>query len=112
MSRWGVHVGFAGIVTVLLLGALGVRRLHRWVLTAGSGGWAVVPDLYHLAPSTRGWYKPLLHDSALADLFWLHRVIDRANPGDQVAYSLVGWAACLVVFLLVEYWRWPNRAGQ
>lgn len=110
MSRWGVHVGFAGIVTVLLLAALGVRRARRLPLVAASGGWAVVPDLYHLAPATRAWYKPLLHDSALADVFWLHRVIDRADPGDQVAFSLAGWAALLAVVLAVEYWRGAGDA--
>lgn len=103
MSYWGVHVGFAGVVTILFLAPLHLSRRTRWAVLAASGSWAVVPDLYHFVPALRPWYKPLVHDSAYSNLFWLHGLIDDLDPGDRVAYSVAMWALLLVVSLAVEY---------
>jgi hypothetical protein len=62
-----------------------------------------VPDLYHFVPGTRAWYKPLVHDSVWANVFWLHRVIDSLDPGDEVVYAVVGWIVFLVLIVIVEY---------
>lgn len=104
MSLWGVHVGIAGIVTTLVLARTRLPRARRWAITVTSGVWAVVPDLYHFVPGTRAWYKPLLHDSAWANLFWLHRTIDRLDPRDRPGYSVAVFAVFLAV-VLADEWR-------
>ncbi|AUV82761.1 hypothetical protein C2R22_14825 [Salinigranum rubrum] len=104
MSLWGVHVGVAGIVTVLVLFALAPGHRYRGVVVAASSLWAVLPDFHHALV----WFPALqtdwraLHDSALANLFWLHRVIDRADPGDRVVYSLAMWGLFLAVVASTE----------
>lgn len=93
MSLWGVHVGVAGIVTVLALFALAPGHRYRGVVVAASGLWAVLPDVHHALV----WFPALqtswraFHDSMLANLFWLHHAIDHADPGDRVVYSLAMW---------------------
>lgn len=104
MSLLGVHLGFAMLVTTLVVGWFGWGRWKRWSVVAFSGFWAAVPDLYHAVPGTRAWYKPLVHDSALANVFWLHRVFDRADAGDSAGLSVAVMAAFFVVFVSVEWW--------
>jgi hypothetical protein len=64
--------------------------------------WAILPDAYHAVPGIESWYKPLVHDSVIADVFWFHRLIDRLDPGDQPIFSLVMLSAFGLSFLLVE----------
>lgn len=104
MSLLGVHLGFAMLVTTLVVGWLEWERWRRWVVVLASGFWAAIPDLYHVVPGTRAWYKPLMHDSMIANVFWLHREFDRADAGDSVAWSVAVMMVFLVVFVAVE-WR-------
>jgi hypothetical protein len=98
-------MGFAMIVTavVLLLVSPGYR--YRGPLVATSGIWAVVPDFHHalwFAPTLQARWKTVLHETVLTDLFWLHRTIDRADPRDSPGLSLAMWGAALVVLLGTE----------
>jgi hypothetical protein len=105
VSLWGVHVGFAGVVTVLAVLAIAPGYRYRWHLLAASAGWAILPDFHHVlvfTPRLQRHWKAVLHDSALADLFWLHRVIDRLDPGDRVEYSVAMWALLVVVVVGAE----------
>ena len=104
MSLPGVHIGFAAAITTLVVAGMGLPARVRWPAIALSALWAVIPDLYWLAPGIRPWYKPLLHDSALANLFWLHGVIDRLDPRDRRLYATGALTAFLVVFLATELW--------
>lgn len=103
MSLWGVHVGFGALVTLLVVSRLGWTRTRRWIAVAVSGFWAIGPDLYHFVPGTRAWYKPAVHDSWMANLFWLHGVFDTLDRGDSSLYSASMVLAILVGFLVVEY---------
>ena len=106
VSLWGVHVGVAGIVTVLLVYLLAPGYRYRWHLVAASAVWAVLPDLHHAlgwAPALQRAWRTTLHESPLSDVFWLHRVIDRADPRDRPAYSLAMWGALLVVLVATEF---------
>ncbi len=104
MSLWGVHVGVAGTVTVLVLFALAPGHRYRGFVVAASALWAVLPDFHHALV----WFPALqtswraLHGSVLANLFWLHHAIDRADPGDRLVYSLVMWGLFLAVVASTE----------
>jgi hypothetical protein len=105
VSYWGVHVGFAGITTALVLLVLAPGHRYRWPLIGASGLWAVVPDFHHALdafPAAQATWKAVLHDSVVAELFWLHRWIDRADPGDSVPLSLAMWTAFVVVLVVTE----------
>lgn len=104
MSLWGVHIGVAGIVTVLVLFVLAPGFRYRAVVVAASALWAVLPDFHHVLggfPTLQtGWRA--VHDSAFANLFWFHRVIDRSDPGDDPVRSLAMWGLFLVVVVGTE----------
>lgn len=102
MSLWGVHMGFAGLVTAIVVARTDSSRPWRWTMIFLSCIWAIVPDLFHFVPGIRSWYKPLIHDSLLSNLFWLHGLIDWLDPGDSIGYSIAMWIAFLVVFVTME----------
>lgn len=104
MSLWGVHVGVGMLVATLLVGLSGWDGWWRWAVILLSGFWAIVPDLYHLMPWTKEWFKPAVHDSWVANVFWFHRVFDRVDGGDSVVLSLMMFGMFLVVFVVVEWW--------
>jgi len=105
VSYWGVHIGVAGITTALVLFLLAPTLPARRLVIAASGVWAVIPDFHHVldpVPAIQSAWKATLHDSVLANVFWFHRVIDRADPGDRVVYSMTMWAVLLVVLVATE----------
>jgi hypothetical protein len=110
VSLWGVHLGVAGIVTVLVLFVLAPGTRARVVVVPASMLWAILPDFHHAFrfvpvlqqfPGVRARWRAV-HDSAFADLFWFHRAIDQADPRDRVAFALVMWALLLVVLVVTE----------
>lgn len=108
MSLLGVHAGFAAAITTVVVAHSGFARRWRWAAIFGSAIWAIVPDLYHLIPGTRAWYKPVVHDSTLANVFWFHRMIDRLDPRDRPLYSVTVLAVFLFVFSVTEIWIYHN----
>lgn len=93
MSLWGVHIGVAGITTVLLLFVLAPGTRYRGVVVLASVGWAVLPDFHHVLggfPALQTAWRAV-HRSAFADVFWFHRTIDRTDPRDDPVRSLVMW---------------------
>lgn len=102
MSLLGVHAGFAALITTLALAFTSLPRRQRWAIIAMSAFWAIIPDAYHAIPGIESWYKPVVHDSIVADVFWFHRVIDQLNPGDQPIFSVVMLGAFGLCFLYVE----------
>lgn len=116
VSFWGVHVGIAGITTAVVLFVLAPGHRYRWIVIGASGFWAVVPDFHHLMgpfPSLQTWWKVTLHDSIVGNVFWFHRWIDLADPGDRILYSAVMWAALAAVVVTTELAiRWRRRRYQ
>lgn len=105
MSLWGVHVGVAGIVTVLLVYRLAPGYRYRGPLDAASAVRAVLPDFHHAlgrAPGLQRAWRTTLHESPLTDAFWLLRVIDRADPRDSPMLSPAMWTALLAVLVATE----------
>lgn len=104
MSLVGVHAGLAATITTILVARSGLTILRRWIVVSVSAVWAIVPDLYHVVPGIRHWYKPLVHDSIVANVFWFHGVLDRLDPHDRALYSVIMITAFLLVFGLTEVW--------
>lgn len=111
MSLWGVHAGFAATVTIVLVAGRDLTARTRGAVLFVSAVWAVVPDLYHPVPGAETWYKPVVHDSILANAFWFHRVFDRLDPDDRAVYSLAMTAIFLAVFAITEL-RIRRRADR
>jgi hypothetical protein len=116
VSFWGVHVGIAGITTAVVLFVLAPGHRYRGVVIGASGFWAVVPDFHHAMgafPSLQTWWRATLHDSVVGNVFWFHRWIDLADPGDRILYSVVMWAALVAVVVTTELAiRWRRRRHQ
>lgn len=112
MSLLGVHAGFAATITTVIVARSDFARRWRWAVIFASAIWAIVPDLYHVIPGTRAWYKPAVHDSMLADVFWFHRVIDRLDPGDRPIYAVTMLAVFLLVFSVTELWIYRTSERQ
>ncbi|WP_142859356.1 hypothetical protein [Salinigranum halophilum] len=104
MSLWGVHVGVAGITTVLVLFLVAPGTRYRGVVVVASAFWAVLPDGHHAldrVPTLQTQWRAL-HDSAFADVFWFHRLIDRSDPGDDPRRSLAMWGLFFAVVVGTE----------
>lgn len=87
------HVGVGAAATVALLLVTGTYRSPAAPFVAILGGaWAITPDLHLVFDSL----DPL-HSSALADLFFFHRLIDVViDPTDT--WTFAGFALVLMVF--------------
>jgi predicted membrane channel-forming protein YqfA (hemolysin III family) len=104
VSFWGVHIGIAGSITALALYFVAPGFRYRWPVLAVSCGWAVIPDFHHVldwAPTLQAHWRAA-HMSAYADLFWFHRLIDRADPRDRPEYALVMWGVFFLVLVGTE----------
>lgn len=113
MSLWGVHIGLAVIITTLVAGYLRVSLLNRWMVIFFSGVFATIPDWWWIfterfiprlqSPWFAHAYREVFHDSLLANLFWLHGVIDMVGKDDILSSVLVS-VSSIAIFLLTEYY--------
>jgi hypothetical protein len=102
-------------VTALVLFVLAPGYRYRGVVVAVSGVWAVIPDFHHALdafPVVQSSWKAILHQSVLTNLFWFHRWIDLADPGDSVLYSTVMWIALGTVLVAVEVAIRRRQSGR
>jgi hypothetical protein len=105
VSYWGVHIGVAGIVTAVVLLLVQPGWRYRGIVILASGCWAVIPDFHHALdayPGLQASWKAVLHESVLTNLFWAHRWIDQADPGDSVPLSRAMWVVFFVVLVVTE----------
>ena len=119
MSLWGVHMGLAGIVTAVVLLAVAPGYRYRGTVIGVSMLWAVVPDFHHAlgsVPRLQAGWKAVLHESALTNLFWFHRLIDRAEPGDSPLLSAAMWlvfgGVLVGIELVIRRHRGRERQGS
>ncbi|WP_276259210.1 hypothetical protein [Haloglomus litoreum] len=110
MSLAITHFAVGAALTALVLTYLvpGVR--YPRLLSGLGGGWAMVPDAHWVSPVAATSLKAA-HGSPLADLFWLHRALDTADPTDSKAVAAAALAGLLLVTALVERreYRAPER---
>lgn len=99
MSQGVTHFAIGAVLTVVVVTILipNVRYPRSWAIAGGL--WAMLPDASKLydSPTTLAF-----HDSILAELFWAHRALDRADPTDSTIWATVALAALFGVTLAAE----------
>lgn len=99
MSLALAHFAFGAAMTTLLLTLLPTTRYPRTVVLVG-GAWAMLPDAHWVSPVARETLRRLHQTSALTDVFWFHRTLDRLDPTDDPAVA-AGFLVLLVAVTLV-----------
>jgi hypothetical protein len=84
--------------------ALFVPRIpfQRTLVVAG-GVWRMVPDAWRFLPSTAGTYAHEFHSLPLANVFWFHNALDRADVGDSTLLGGVLVAGLPLVTAFGDY---------
>ena len=102
-------VGLSGGLLLLLLVDWPQRR--EFLATFGSGVWAMVPDghwMFHeFGVDTVASVWRAAHASPVANLFWFHRVLDRAETGRprvEMGVALFGLFVVVGVYYAVNDW--------
>ena len=107
MSLALAHFAVGATGTTLLLAPLPVRvRCERTLILLG-GIWALLPDIYKLAPihelaPVAAERMHAIHGSAVANLFWFHRALDVRDPTDAYLVTVVAAGSWVGVTALVE----------
>jgi len=95
------HFSFGAALTGLLIYVLrpGMRYSRSVALLGGI--WAMLPDVQHISPV---YHEELarFHDSAIVDVFWGHRFLDLADPGDTAEVAAVAVGFLFLVSVLLE----------
>lgn len=99
MSLDIAHFAFGAATTSLAITFLVPTVWNPRTLIVGGGGWAMLPDVHWVSPIWQAELHALHSSSVWVDLFWLHRTLDRLDPGDS---KLVA-AGFLAFFLLTTY---------
>lgn len=106
LAHFALGATLTTLVVTFVLPRLGYPRL----LAVCGGGWAMLPDGYWLLPVfQRELY--VLHHSPVADLFWLHRQLDRLDPGDSPVVATLLLAVLVVATAVAEH-RDYRRLGR
>ena len=96
MSMALTHFAFGAGVATVSLSYLPVRTRYAHTIAVVSGGWAMLPDLWRVAPIWEAELRGLGH-SAIGNVFWFHSLLDRMDAGDSQRLA----AVVLGVYLLV-----------
>lgn len=110
MSLALAHFAFGATVTTLVVTFLVPTVWYPRTLVLLGGAWAMLPDLHQVSPVA---VAPLraFHRTPWADLFWLHRTLDRLDPTDSATVAALLLAGFLLVTALAERrdYRAPAR---
>lgn len=88
MSLALTHFAFGALCMTLLLAYFPVRTRYQTALAVGSGVWAMAPDFWRVSPIYENLFKELGH-SVVGNVFWLHPLFARADPGDTYRLGAV-----------------------
>lgn len=99
MSLDIAHFAFGAAMTSLAITLLVPTVWYPRTLVMVGGGWAMLPDVHWISPVWQAELHALHGSSVWVDLFWLHRTLDRLDPGDS---KLVA-AGFLAFFLFATF---------
>lgn len=102
-------VGLTGGLLVLLLVDWPPRR--EFLATFVSGIWAMIPDghwmLHEAGLDAPAAVWRTIHATNVANVFWFHRVLDRAETGRpkvEMGLALVGLALAVATYYVANDW--------
>ena len=101
MSRALAHFAIGAMGMTLLLALVPVRVWFKQTLILLGGIWALLPDIYQLAPTYTEWME-VIHDSAAGNLFWFHRMLDLLDPTDSYLVAALAIGVWIAVTIIVE----------
>jgi hypothetical protein len=108
-------IGLSGALVVLIF--VDWPPQQEFPLIFLSGVWAIVPDghwlLWELGAIRPAMVWRAIHQTALADVFWFHHVIDSIETGQEnleIALSL--WALLVAVFGYYHFNNWNVGKGS
>ncbi|QLH76174.1 hypothetical protein HZS55_02130 [Halosimplex rubrum] len=102
MSLAITHFAVGAACTAVVLTVIPRVPFQRTLVVCG-GIWAMLPDAWRFLPTAGARYAHEFHATALANLFWFHSALDRADVGDSQATGVALLAAFLLVTAVVEY---------
>lgn len=101
------HFGFgASMTAIVVLYLLPAVRYERSIVLVG-GGWGMIPDAHWVIPIF-GTEIYTLHNSVAADIFWLHRTLDKIDTGDSRAVGALMLGLFIGVSFVVERWDYAQ----
>ncbi|WP_276272507.1 hypothetical protein [Haloarcula litorea] len=102
MSIALAHFALGATLTTLAVTYLVPGVGYPRTLILAGGGWAMLPDAHQVAPVARETLYEVHRSSPLTDLFWFHRTLDAADPGDSTVVAAALLACLIVATLLAE----------
>jgi hypothetical protein len=108
MSLAIAHFAVGGTLTTLvLLYVLPPTRYARSLVVVG-GLWGMVPDVHWVSPVFVTELR-VLHHSAFANVFWLHRTLDVVDTGESKLFAAVAVAGFVATSVLADRWAYATR---
>lgn len=98
IAHYAVGAGF----TTMLLWALPYSFSYRRTIIVLGGIWALVPDLHWVLPVYAQAYQGTVHHSVLANVFWLHGVMDAIDPNNSRLIGLFSVLSLLLVTVVTD----------
>lgn len=92
-------VGAAG--ALVLARVLAPRAVRSPAVPVAGGLWAILPDAYWVLPAGSAPVRAI-HQSAVANVFWLHGWLDAVDPSNARRLAAVALLGLLVVAVLAE----------
>jgi len=114
MSLAITHFAVGAACTAVVLTLLVPRVPFQRTLVVAGGIWGMVPDAWRFLPGTAGGYAHEFHRLPLANVFWFHNALDRADVGDSTLLGGVLVAGLLLVTAVGDYrdYRTPERIRE
>lgn len=108
MSMAIAHFGFGASVTALVvLYLLPPTRYERVIVLLG-GVWGMIPDAHWVSPIFQTEVYSL-HNSVIADVFWLHRTLDVVDLQDSPRLGALMLGLFIGVSTVSEHWNYTQR---
>ena len=101
MSQALGHFAIGAMGMTLLLAFAPVRVRFKQTLILLGGVWALLPDIYQLAPTYTKWME-VIHDSTAGNIFWFHRMFDLLDSTDSYLVAALAVGVWIGVTLIVE----------
>ena len=95
------HFAFGALCATLLVSYLLPNLKYSRTVIMASGLWAMLPDFHQVAPIFEPQFRAI-HDSAVANVFWLHQLFDLADRHESPRLAAVMLGVLILVTLLAE----------